>query len=918
MPVSLDPLKPPYFETIYDGDGKISRIWLSYFQSLGSQIATGAVNLVSGVPHRTTITGTQPLPVVDIANDYEGQNSITRVGTIDIGTWHGSPIADAYISSAATWNAKLTNPMTTAGDLILGGAAGAAGRLGIGANTYILTSNGTTASWQPASGSVSPANPTASVGLAVVNGSASTYMRSDAAPALSQAISPTWSGTHTFSNTIAGSINGNAATATALQTARAINGVNFDGTAPITVTASAGTLTGATLAANVLASSLTSVGTLAALTVTATISGSINGNAATATALQTARAINGVNFDGTGAITVTAAAGTLTGTTLNATVVSSSLTSVGTIATGVWSGTAIADGKIASALTGKTYNGLTLTALSTGFTIAGGTTSKTLTVPLDASVSGTNTGDQTTISGNAATATALQTARNINGVSFDGTADITVAAAAGTLTGATLASGVLASSLTSVGTLASLTVTATISGSINGNAATVTTNANLTGPITSVGNATAITNSAVTLAKIANQADQTILGNNTGGAAAPVALTAAQTKTVLALGNVENTALSTWAGTSNIVTIGTLTNDLLFTDATYDIGKSGATRPRDLFVSRNGTVGGTLTVTGKTTHTGAVAIGTSPGTQASLEIQNTGNAGTTQYGLVTTVSFGTGATNTGINNYNQFVASGSFTMGTGRAIYIASPSITTATITELIGLEIANQSGGGTNRAMKIGTGLITFGDTTDATTASTGGLVTSGGVGIAKALWVGGLANIAGVVTTGDVTDSSSSTTGSVIVAGGMGIAKKLFLGSTLTVASSLTVSSTTDSTTTSTGAIHTSGGVGVNKALFVGGDGSFASNLILSAAGGGLKIKEGTNATMGVVTLVLGVATVSTTKVTASSRIFLSVESLGTIASPVAVSVTARSAGTSFTITSANLTDTSSVAWHIIEPAP
>lgn len=44
----------------------------------------------------------------------------------------------------------------------------------------------------------SSANPSASVGLAAVNGSASTYMRSDAAPALSQAIVPTWSGLHTF------------------------------------------------------------------------------------------------------------------------------------------------------------------------------------------------------------------------------------------------------------------------------------------------------------------------------------------------------------------------------------------------------------------------------------------------------------------------------------------------------------------------------------------------------------------------------------------------------------------------------------------------------------------------------------------------------------------------------------------------
>lgn len=41
-------------------------------------------------------------------------------------------------------------------------------------------------------------------------------------------------------------------------------------------------------------------------------------------------------------------------------------------------------------------------------------------------LSGTNTGDQTSVSGNAGTATALATARALNGVNFDGTADITV------------------------------------------------------------------------------------------------------------------------------------------------------------------------------------------------------------------------------------------------------------------------------------------------------------------------------------------------------------------------------------------------------------------------------------------------------------------------------------------------------------
>jgi len=62
------------------------------------------------------------------------------------------------------------------------------------------------------------------------------------------------------------------------------------------------------------------------------------------------------------------------------------------------------------------------------------------------------------LSGNATTATTLATARNINGVSFNGSGDITVTAAAGTLSGSTLASGVTASSLTSVGTLTGLTI----------------------------------------------------------------------------------------------------------------------------------------------------------------------------------------------------------------------------------------------------------------------------------------------------------------------------------------------------------------------------------------------------------------------------------------------------------------------------
>ena len=71
----------------------------------------------------------------------------------------------------------------------------------------------------------------------------------------------------TWAAPVATSCTGNSATATALATARAINGVDFDGTAAITVTAAAGTLTGTTLKSTVVTSSLTSLGDLSGLTV---------------------------------------------------------------------------------------------------------------------------------------------------------------------------------------------------------------------------------------------------------------------------------------------------------------------------------------------------------------------------------------------------------------------------------------------------------------------------------------------------------------------------------------------------------------------------------------------------------------------------------------------------------------------------
>jgi len=93
----------------------------------------------------------------------------------------------------------------------------------------------------------------------------------------------------------------------------------------------------------------------------------------------------------------------------------------------------------------------------------------------------------------------------------------------------------------------------------------------------------------------------------------------------------------------------------------------------------------------------------------------------------------------------------------------------------------------------------------------------------------------------------------------------------------------------------------------------------LKLTTVGKGLFLKEGTNATMGVAVLVAGAVTVPTTRVTANSRIFLTVNGVGVLAnlgSPYE-NLATRVAGTSFDIKSSNVLDTSTVAWLLLEPS-
>ena len=245
------------------------------------------------------------------------------------------------------------------------------------------------------------------------------------------------------------STSGNAGSATKLQTARTIGGVSFDGTANID-------LPGVNKAGNQ----------------------STSGNAATATKLQTARKINGVAFDGTRDISFTISAiasrgrvtalanavqGASTGVQMYEAYNNGYPTAYGNIihlkgATAVgegeiligWSGTSGAHAPAylrsrrdstdanwsewAQIYTSKdsipgvnttgnqntTGNAASATRLQTARTIGGVSFNGTANINLP----GVNTTGNQDTTGNAATATKLKTARTIGGVSFDGSANI--------------------------------------------------------------------------------------------------------------------------------------------------------------------------------------------------------------------------------------------------------------------------------------------------------------------------------------------------------------------------------------------------------------------------------------------------------------------------------------------------------------
>ncbi len=266
-------------------------------------------------------------------------------------------------------------------------------------------------------------------------------------------------------------------------------------------------------------------------------------------------------------------------------------------------------------------------------------------------LSGTNTGDQTNITGNAGTVT--------NGVYTTGTyanpawitslatgkIDLSTVTAAITPMQVALSTAVYTSGNQTISGIK--TFSSTITGDISGNAATVTTNANLTGVVTSVGNATSIGAGAITNAMLFNGAVASLSGTNTG----------------------DNAVNSLYSG--------------LVTNATHTGDATGATALTVVGINGTSLAGLATGILKNTTGTGVPSIAVA-GDFPVLNQNTTGNAATATSLTGLTASVANLNTVTGALGTAAFTASGAYAtaaQGTLAANALPSASFTDAAVT---------------------------------------------------------------------------------------------------------------------------------------------------------------------------------------------------------------------------------------------
>ena len=202
----------------------------SYLRGDGTNVVMNTIQ-VSDVPtlnQNTTGTADNVTGTVAIANGGSGQTT-----------------------ASAAFNAL--SPITTTGDLILGTGVNTASRLAIGSNGYLLTSNGTTASWVAApisgvttfsAGTTGLTPSTASTGAVSLAGTLVVGNGGTGATTLTGYVKGTGTSALTASSTIPNTdITGLGTMSTQNATSVAVTGGAIDGTTVGATTAAAGTFT---------------------------------------------------------------------------------------------------------------------------------------------------------------------------------------------------------------------------------------------------------------------------------------------------------------------------------------------------------------------------------------------------------------------------------------------------------------------------------------------------------------------------------------------------------------------------------------------------------------------------------------------------------------------------------------------------
>ncbi len=518
------------------------------------------------------------------------------------------------------------------------------------------------------------------------------------------------------------STTGNAATATKFATARNINGVAFDGSADITITANASTLTGTSLPNTVTGSSLTSVGTItagiwsgttialakggtgattaaAALTnlgaeasankSTATDLGSTNPSDILYPSQKAVKTYVDLQSANAGVADLSITNAKLAGSITAAKLVGTDIATVGTITSGVWNGTEIA---IAKGGTGATTAAAARTNL--GLAIGTDVMAANATTTLTGDVAGSGNGSfSTTVNSvggvSSATIATLPTSVNSNTTSITSlTSSVnanTASITANTNSIATLNTNVAANTTsitalnTALGTKADLAspaftgVPTAPTPATNDNSTTLATTAYVKASITA---ANAGLSSIGAISGTSNANGATISGSS------QLILTPADANN----GGVVTTGTQTFAGAK------TFSNTATFNT---DISVNGLTVGRGNFSSNTNTALGSLALYLNTSGVGNTAIGQ----QALNKVVNTNyNTAIGRYSSYYTI----GSYNTAIGNQALYGASGLSNGSSNTAIGASSMfAATTASNNVSIGVSaLTNNTTGNNNVAL--------------------------------------------------------------------------------------------------------------------------------------------------------------------------------------------------------------------------